>query len=186
MAIKRAIDDRLKNPLMGSILLTWLLFHWEVIVLFSFGADNPTVHTSRVTLINEYITSQGTLCLVVWPIVFGACIYVVNQLVKKYVMIKFVYDRIEQPISDRKALMDRQTHQIKHFGADAILAFRNYVTNTGSAIMSVKAVAEKAKQDGGWIDLDREMEHLNKLHKEAQKIVGEIETSDYYKSGDLK
>src|SRR5688500_11861442 len=61
------ISERVKSPFIGSLMITWGIWHWKVLAYLIYSEENLTI-SSRVAKVQDYLSQQNTCTLLWYPI----------------------------------------------------------------------------------------------------------------------
>lgn len=164
--------ERIKSPIVGAFVFSWLFFNWKTILILLFSDSKVE---DKIDIISKYITLESLLYPAIFSIVYSLAIPVISVVVE-WCLKKVSINSIELAYAKKNIGLIKKKDSEK-LRADADIAYERQKTGAEKEIQEMRENITKSKEREGILVKERESainekNEILKINEELKKETG--------------
>lgn len=143
--------ERIKSPIVGAFVFSWLFFNWKTILILLFSDSKVE---DKIDIISKYITLESLLYPAIFSIVYSLAIPVISVVVE-WCLKKVSINSIELAYAKKNIGLIKKKDSEK-LRADADIAYERQKTGAEKEIQEMRENITKSKEREGILVKERE------------------------------
>jgi len=182
-SLTEAFNERVKSPLFGTFILSWMIYNWQLFVLL-FGSDEPietTIRTMQLNMIEWdsysipliftllYIFASPWIFLKIEEWTFEAKVQRKEQLYE--LQIEYNNSKVELVKSEVQLEIERAEHKGRKELNDKIVALEEEVSNYGEMVPDLHEENSRLQNelDKKQLEISRKIDTIRNLEENLDK-----------------
>lgn len=164
--------ERIKSPIVGAFVFSWLFFNWKTILILLFSDSKVE---DKIDIISKYITLESLLYPAIFSIVYSLAIPVISVVVE-WCLKKVSINSIELAYAKKNIGLIKKKDSEK-LRADADIAYERQKTGAEKEIQEMRENITKSKEREGILVKERESainekNEILKINEDLKKETG--------------